>query len=248
MLKAVFNSNLSLDYAGEEAMNTVCTNLSFAGRNIRRVVVTSCEANDGKSFLTLQMVRNLAKRGKKILLVDGDLRKSVMNSVYDVQLEGDGKGLAHYLAGHCTVEECVYETNINNVYLLPVGKAVSNPLSLIATPEFEHLMKQLGEDYDMVIVDAAPIGMVVDAAEIARCCDGSVMVLEYNKTHKKELNQAKHQMQQSGCPILGCILNKVVFDRLSTRKYYSKYSSRYSYKYGYGKYGYYGQNEKDKKK
>ena len=76
---------------------------------------------------------------------------------------------------------------------------------------------------------------VIDAAEIARCCDGSILVLEYAKTHLKALQGAKQQMEKTGTPILGCVLNKVAMDRLSTRKYYS-----YGGKYGYRKYGRYG--------
>ena len=79
------------------------------------------------------------------------------------------------------------------------------------------------------------MGLVIDAAEIAKSCDGSVLVLEYSKTHRRALQEAKNQMERTGTPILGCILNKVTMDRLSTKKYYS-----YGGKYGYGKYGKYG--------
>ena len=95
------------------------------------------------------------------------------------------------------------------------------------------------------------VGLVIDAAEIAKSCDGSVLVLEYSKTHRRSLQEAKQQMERTGTPILGCVLNKVAMDRLSTKKYYS-YGGHYGYsKYGrYGKYGnaYYRRDEKDGKK
>ena len=247
MERAIIHANLTLDYSGAEAINTIASNLSFAGKNIRKIVITSCEANDGKSFVGIQTAVNMASRGKRVILVDADLRLSVLNSVYDITLSGGGQGLAHYLSGQCEMEQCVYETNIQNVYLLPIGTDVQAPLSLIATPDFANLMQTLGENFDMVIVDAPPVGMVIDAAEIAKSCDGSVLVLEYNKTRIRGLQDAYQQMVRTGTPVLGCVLNKVAMDRLSTKKYYYKYGGKYG-KYGY-KYGYnreYSRNSKKK--
>lgn len=247
MQKAVINGNLELDYAGSEAINTICSNLMFSGRNIRKVVITSCEPNDGKTFVAMQVVANMAKRGKRALLIDADMRLSVMNAHYDIQLSGSGAGLAHLLSGQCTLEDAMYQTNLPNVYLIPIGTDVQAPLSLIATPEFDKLIRAVGETFDLVVIDAPPVGLVIDAAEIARSCDGSVLVLEYSKTHRRALQEAKQQMERTGTPILGCILNKVAMDRLSTKKYYS-YGGKYGYgKYGkYGKYSRYGYYRKDK--
>ena len=85
----------------------------------------------------------------------------------------------------------------------------------------------------MILVDTPPIGAVVDAAEIAKRCDGSVLVVNYNNTRRRELLESKRQMEQSGCPILGCILNKVTFDTLSAKKYYNKTYYNHYYKSGY---------------
>ena len=235
MQKAEIKANLDLDYAGSEAFNTVCSNLTFSGKNIKRLVVTNCEPNDGKSFVAIQVAANMARRGKRVLLMDADLRLSVMNAHYNIQLSGAGHGLAHYLSGQCVLDDAIYETTLPGVYLIPIGTDVQAPLSLIATPDFDNLVRAVGETFDMVVIDAPPIGLVIDAAEIAKSCDGSVLVLEYNKTHRRALQEAKNQMERTGTPILGCILNKVTMDRLSTKKYYS-----YGGKYGYGKYGKYG--------
>ncbi len=252
MQKALINGKLDLDYAGSEAFNTVCSNLSFSGRNIRKIVVTSCDPNDGKSFVSIQIAVNMARRGKKVLLIDADLRLSVLNTVYGIQLAAPGYGLAHFLSGQCPLDQAVYETNLPNVFLIPIGTDVQAPLSLIATPDFDSLVRTLGESFDYVIIDAPPVGLVIDAAEIAKSCDGSILVLEYGKTHRRALAAAKEQMERTETPILGCILNKVTMDRLSTKRYYS-YGGKYGYsKYGrYGKYGYskgYYRREDKKKK
>ena len=248
MLKATVNGNLTLDYAGNEAINTICSNLTFSGKNIKKIVITSCEPNDGKSFVAIQTAVNMARRGKRVLLMDADLRLSVLNAHYNIQLTGNGFGLAHLLSGQCPLEEVIYETNIPNVFYIPIGTDVQAPLSLIATPDFDKLVKVLAQNFDLVIIDAPPVGLVIDAAEIAKSCDGSLLVLEYNKTHRRALAEAKQQMERTGTPILGCILNKVTMDRLSTKKYYS-YGGRYGYsKYGrygkYGKYSRYGRYER----
>lgn len=235
MQKATIKGNLTLDYAGNEALNTICSNLMFAGKNIKKIVITSCEPNDGKSFVAIQTVLNMAGRGKRVVLMDADLRLSVLNAHYEIQLSGQGYGLAHLLSGQCQIDDIVYETNLPNVFYIPIGTDVQTPLSLISTLDFDHLVRSLGEAFDFVVIDAPPVGLVIDAAEIAKSCDGSVLVLEYNKTHRRALQEAKEQMERTGTPILGCILNKVTMDRLSTKKYYS-----YGGKYGYGKYGKYG--------
>ena len=197
--------------------------------------MTSCEPNDGKSFVAIQVGLNMARRGKRVLLVDADLRLSVMNAHYGIQLTGGGYGLAHFLSGQCTLDDAIYETNMTNFFFVPIGTDVQAPLSLIATPDFDHLIQTYGGVFDLVVIDAPPVGLVIDAAEIAKSCDGSVLVLEYGKTHRRALAEAKQQMERTGTPILGCVLNKVTIDRLSTKKYYS-----YGGKYGYSKYGHYG--------
>lgn len=235
MQQAVIKANLNLDYAGSEAFNTVCSNLTFSGKNIKKIVITSCEPNDGKSFVALQVVVNMARRGKRVLLMDADLRLSVMNAHYNIDLGGSKYGMAHLLSGQCMLEDALYETNIQNVYYIPIGTDVQAPLSLIATPDFDNLVKTMSQNFDLVVIDAPPVGLVIDAAEIAKSCDGSVLVLSYGVTHRRALADAKQQLERTGTPILGCILNKVTMDRLSTKKYYS-----YGGKYGYSKYGRYG--------
>ena len=141
MQKAAIRGKLALDYAGNEALNTICSNLSFSGKNIRKIVVTSCEPNDGKSFVSIQVAYNMAKRGKRVLLIDADLRLSVLNAHYDIQLGGPGYGLAHFLSGQCALEDAVYETNLENFFLIPSGTDVQAPLSLIATPDFDKMIQ-----------------------------------------------------------------------------------------------------------
>lgn len=233
MWDASIEANLELDFSGSEAVNMICSNLMFAGKNIKKIVVTSCEPNDGKSFVAMQAAVNMAKRGKKVLLIDADLRNSCLNIRYDIRMAGYRMGLAHYLSGQCVLEDAIYETNLQNVYLIPIGKDVQAPLSLIVSPDFEKLIKEMGELFDLVIIDAPPIGLVIDAAEIAKCCDGSILIVEYAKTRLRSLREAKQQMERAGTPILGCVLNKVSMSRITASNKY--YGVNGEYGYGYNK-------------
>lgn len=232
MKHAVINQMKPLDYAGEEALNTICTNLAFSGRNLKKVVFTSNVQSEGKSWMAMHIAINLAQRGRKIVLVDADMRRSFMMQRYKVDVPGEVLGLAHYLTGQCELGDVIYETNLFGACIIPAGRDVTNPVSLVDTPYFTQMIEILGNQFDMVIVDAPPIGMVIDAAEIATSCDGTVLVIEYNKTRLREVRECKRQMEQSGTPVLGCIINKVDFGTISAKKYYNK--SYYShYRSGY---------------
>ena len=100
MKEASIHNLKALDYVGTEALNTICSNLSFAGKNLKKIVFTSCSASDGKSFLTMQIAVNLAKRGKRVVLIDADLRRSVLLSRHHINLGPNPQGIVHYLAGH----------------------------------------------------------------------------------------------------------------------------------------------------
>ena len=235
-MKTVALKNLpELSYAGNEAINTLCTNLTFSGENIRKIMLTSCHASEGKSFLSLNIVRTLAKLEKKVVLVDCDLRKSMIARKHLAYGgEGSMKGATHYLAGMVPKEEILYEVvDVPNLYVVPCGRNVSNSLPLVSSPKLGELLNDLAKEMDYVIVDAPPVGMLIDAAKIATNCDGTLLVVNYNSVRKQELIDAQEQLAQSGCPILGTVINQANFgDYLSRKYYYSKYYySHYNYYY-----------------
>ena len=230
--RAEFTNMEELDYSGTEALNTICSNLVFAGHNLKKIVITSCTAGEGKSFMTMHIVQNLARRGKSVILVDADLRRSFLIKRYGLETDAEWRGLAHFLAGYDDLENIIYETDIENVYVIPTGRDVANPVQLLDSPHFSEMFDVLARRFDYIIVDAPPVGLVIDAAEIAKMCDGAVFVIEYNKTRRREIIDAQRQIAQAGCPVLGCVINKVTFDSLSAKKYYNKsYYSHYNNEY-----------------
>lgn len=232
-----------LDYACGEAMNTLCTNLEFSGKSVKKIMFTSCRPQEGKSFLTLNMMRTMAGLGKRIVLVDCDLRRSMLESKYISMVEGEKLGMTHYLAGQCQAEDIVYQTNIQNAYLVMVGRDVANSLQLLSTPLLGQLLNRLSESFDYVLVDAPPVGTIIDAALIARDCDGVVFAVSSNQIGRRELVDSVNQIRKTGTPILGSVLNKVEFDSSTAKKYY--YKSYYTYYY---KKGYENENSKGEKK
>ena len=233
MKRATIKKFRENDYATAEALNTICSNLIFAGPEYKKILVTSCTAGEGKSYMTMQMMRNLTGRGLRVLVIDADLRRSMLTSTYGIAMEGDNYGLAHYLAGYCVLDEAIYETNVGDACIMPAGRTVANPIPLVTSQRFHDMLDELADQFDYVIVDTPPVGLVVDAAEIARFCHGTLFVVRYNKTPRRDLQQAKQQIQRSGCPILGCIINQVDFSSVSSKNYYNKshydaYTSNYT--------------------
>ena len=223
----------SLDYACKEAINTLCTNLTFVGNEKRVIMITSTTAHEGKSFLSVNIMRTLAQLGKKVVHVDADLRKSQIAGKYGLRVqEGSGYGTVHYLAGMCSLNDVVYETNIPGAYMIPVGREVTNSLALLSTPRLKHMLKELQERFDFVIVDAPPVGVIIDAAEIAKSCHGAIFAVKYNTISRRELAEAKAQIDRTGCEVLGAVLNEVDLEALSSKKYYNKsYYNHYNSDY-----------------
>lgn len=228
----------SVSYPVNEAFNTLTTNLSFAGKDLKKIMLTSSHASEGKSFTSMNLLRKFAERGKQVVFVDADLRRSMINTTYGVQFEKSGTayGLSHYLAGIAEMDDIIYKTDIEGAKMIPVGRDLLNPIPLIVSGRFQELLDKLAEQFDYVIVDAAPVGVVIDAAEIAKFCDGILLVVNYNEVHRQELIDTKEQLEQTGCPILGTVLNQVDYDNYTSKKYYYKsYKSNSYYSHYYKK-------------
>lgn len=222
---------MDLDYTSKEAMNTLCTNLSFSGDSLKKIMITSCRPHEGKSYISMNLMRAMASIGKSVILVDADLRKSMLAGRYGIQTNDKLLGLSHYLAGMCPAEDIVYQTNIENAHMILAGQEVVNSLPLLNTPRLPGLLNGLADYYDVVIIDTSPVGVLIDSAQIAKSCDGVLFVVTDNEINRRELKEARLQIEKTGCPILGAVLNKTEFNSRSSRKYYQK--SYYSYQQAY---------------
>ena len=226
-----------LGHSVEEAYKTLRTNLQFCGEDKKVIAVTSCTPNEGKSNVTLNLARAVAEAGKKVLVVDADLRRSVMMGITEVTQEI--KGLSHFLTKQCKMADVICATNIRYLHIVYAGPPAPNPAELLGNKYFEGLIQTCREVYDYILIDTPPLGSVIDSAVIASQCDGYVIVIESGVISYRFVKEIKEQLEKSDCPILGAILNKVdTSSRRYSGKYYGKYYGKYRSKY-YGKYNSY---------
>lgn len=227
-----------LEFSCNEALNTLATNLSYCGDDVKTILITSRYAYEGKSFMGMNLMRTLTTLGKRVVLVDADLRRSKIMSQHQIHFTSEQHfGLAHYLAGMCEMEDVVYQTNITGAYLVPIGREVSSSLQLLSSNRMHPLMQTLRENFDVVLIDAPPAGVIVDAVELAKYCDGALVVVSYNRGRRKDITEVVNAIRKTGCPVLGSVLNNVDFRSFTSRNHYYK-SERYAsyYKRGYTAY------------
>ena len=226
-MKEIKLDRLTKDYRTNESYKTLRTNIEFSGAENRVIAFTSCTPNEGKSTVSLGIASSLAESGKRVLFIDADLRKSVLVGRYRVNAEV--KGLSHFLSGQAEVDEIMYRTQEPGLVMIFAGVVPPNPAELLGNSRFEALITSARKVYDYIIIDTPPLGSVIDSAIVAKNCDASVLVIAANAISYKFARVVKEQMEKSGCPILGVVLNKV---NMKQNKYYGKYYGQY-----YGEYG-----------
>ena len=224
-----------LNFACHEAMNTLCTNLSYCGKNVRKIMITSRYAGEGKSYVSMNLLRTYSQLGRRTILIDTDLRASGIQSDYSLRYSTKTHyGLSEYLSDQCELRDVIYQTNLPNTFMIPAGHQAPNPLQLLDTKTMEQLIDTLADDFDVVLVDTPPIGLLVDAVALAKYCDGALMVVGYRKGKRREITDAVNNIKQTDCKMLGAVLNGVQFHNLSNKYYYyssERYTMNYSKRY-----------------
>lgn len=239
MKLTTLNEAKKFNYSVREAFKTLRTNFLFCGDDIKTVLITSCVKNEGKSTISIELSKSLALSEKKVLLIDSDLRKSVFASRYTTN-EEKVIGLSEYLSGQAELDDILYSTQHENLFMIFAGAVPPNPVELLGSSKFQSLITKARDEYDYVIIDAAPLGAVIDASAISAFVDGAILVITANEISYRFAEDVKIQLEKSNCKVLGAILNRVPMKSGSYyNSYYRKYYGRYK-KYGYGKYGKYG--------
>ncbi len=211
----------------EEYYNALCTNIQLSGDKLKVISVTSVNPGEGKSTTSINIAWSFARAGYKTLLIDGDIRNSVMSGVFKSREKITG--LTEFLSGTTDLSHGLCDTNIENLFVVQSGSVSPNPTALLQSKNFNDMIETLRKYFDYIIVDTAPIGFVIDAAIITQKCDASILVVEAGVAKRREVQKAKSQLEQTGKPFLGVVLNK--FD--VQREKYGSYG-------GYGNYGNYG--------
>lgn len=214
-----------------ETFRNVRTNLQFMLENGKNVIlVTSTISGEGKSFISANLAISLSLLGKKVVIVGLDIRKPGLNKVFNIPKKEHG--ITQYLTNTtANLMDFVQPSDINkNLFILPGGTVPPNPTELLARGGLEKAIETLKANFDYVILDTAPVGMVTDTLLIGRVADLSVYVCRADYTHKAEFTLINELAENNKLPNLCIAINGL---DLNSRKY--------SYYYGYGKYGkYYG--------
>ena len=193
------------DFFTIEAYKTLRTNIQFCGKDIRVIGVTSCTENEGKTTIALNIAKSFSELGKRVLVVDADMRKSVMaGRNTDAK---DGVGLSEVLTGLSQLGDSLYATQYPGLNILFSGKYPPNPVELIGGKYFGAAIEALKNVYDYIFVATPPLGQVIDASIAATQCDGMILVIGNTKLHVKQIQDTVEQLKKSGCPILGAVRN-----------------------------------------
>lgn len=215
------------DFFTREAYNTLRTNIQFCGQDIRVIMITSCYENEGKTTISLNIARSMAELGKRVLIIDADMRKSVIAGRHtNVK---NPAGLSEMLTGMKSVGECIYETQMPNLHMMFSGQYPPNPVELLNGKYFAEFLQAARKQYDYIIVDTPPLGAVIDAAVVAPLCDGTILVMSDRAIRYRVAQDVVAQLKKSGSSILGVVSNNVRGKKSKRgEKYYGAYGKYYS--------------------
>ena len=219
-----------------ESYKSIRTNVNFALSTFEKKVftVSSTSPAEGKSTTSANIAIALAQGGSKVLLIDGDLRKSVQHKIFAI---GNKKGLSTAIGKMAKLDDCISTNVMENLDVMPAGPIPPNPSELLASENMTEILDKLCERYDTIVIDTPPVNVVTDSMELAKNVSGTIMVIRYGETTTDDVEEAMKKIEFCQMNMLGFILNGVKTKH--TGKYYSKYKYKY-YKYGksYGGYGY----------
>ena len=229
-----------LEFTAKEQYKLLRTNLSFtipAEVKCPIIGLTSANRGEGKSTTAINLAYVLAESGKRVLLIDGDMR--VPSIAKKMELE-TAPGLSNLLMEQESLDLSIFRSPIlDNWYVVPSGELPPNPSELLGSRRMENLLRALAEKFEYIVVDLPPVNLVSDALAISKFITGMIVVVKEDNTEKRELEQCYRQLSLTNVKVLGCVMNNAK----SGRDVYGDYHD-YDYEYGYG----YGYGRRRKKK
>ncbi|MGW6384434.1 CpsD/CapB family tyrosine-protein kinase [Peribacillus butanolivorans] len=199
-----------------EQYRLIRTNIQFSSvdKEIKTIVVTSAEPNDGKSTTAANLAIVLAQEEKKVLLVDADLRKPSVHYAFNLS---NIHGLTSVLTKKTDLRNTISNSNVSNLDILTSGPIPPNPSELLNSKAIETAITELKGTYDYIIFDTPPVLIVPDSQIVANKCDGVIMVVASGKTNKQGAVKAKELLEKANTALLGVVLNGIESD---TSNYY----------------------------
>ena len=218
-----------------EIFRTLRTNIQFMNsqKGSKTLLVTSTMPEEGKSWVSSNLAVTFAQAGKKVALIDADMRKGRLHKVFHVNVI---PGLSNYLSGIDTegrvenndIFKYIKRTEIDNLYVIPAGNIPPNPSELLATETMTDMLQKLKEVFDIIIFDGTPSLLVTDAVILSRIVDNTIIVASHKFTKKDNLEKVKKAIENVGGKIAGVVINKVPVNiqKYKSTYYYSSSSAR----------------------
>mgnify|MGYP004498688583 CR=1 FL=1 len=211
-----------------EMFRTLRTNIQFMNTDerIETILITSTLPGEGKSWVSSNLAVTFAQTGKKVIIIDADMRKGRQYNIFKVSPR---PGLSNYLSGVVNGEKLnvtkdlemfIKKTDVENLYVMPAGNVPPNPSELLVSKKMEKLLKELKEMFDVIIFDGTPSLLVADAIILSRIVDTTIIVTAYKETKMDNLDKVKKTIENVGGNIAGVILNKIP---ISSKKYEDTY-------------------------
>ena len=215
-----------------EMFRTLRTNLQFMSNNkkIQTVLITSTLPKEGKSWTTANLAVTFAQAGKKVIIIDADMRKGRQFSIFNVVSR---PGLSNYLSGVVNqgevydandIRSFIKETDVEDLYLIPAGDVPPNPSELLVNSKMSKMLTDLKEQFDIIIFDAPPALLVTDAAILARVVDTTMIVVAHQETKMNNLDRVQRRIKNVGGNVAGVVINKIP---MSVKRYQDSYYGEY---------------------
>jgi len=220
---AAFGSPASI---ASEAFRTIRTGilLSFADKQPGILLFTSGKKSEGKTTIATNIAVSLCQLGKRVLIIDADLRRPALHHSFK-QLEGQ-PGLVDYLTGQASLEDVILPCPVSGLFSILAGSIPPNPAELVGSKKMADMLTGLAKEFDHVLIDAPPLLPVTDSVLLSRLVDGVILVVRGEDTPRHVAQEARSKLLKVGAKILGVVLNDVDFER---GDYYYYYRDSYSY-------------------
>ena len=208
-----------------EVFRTLRTNIQFMNvdEGLKSLLITSTVPGEGKSWVVSNLAVTFAQAGKRVALIDADMRKGRLYSIFGVEPR---PGLSNYLSGYyenqesADIDKYLKKTDVNNLYLLPAGNIPPNPSELLVRRQMRNLLEQLKNQVDLIIIDGTPSKLVTDSVILSRIVDSTIIVSAHNQTRKDDLERVIKDIKNVGGNIAGVVYNKIP---VSAKKYNQTY-------------------------
>ena len=214
---------------------TLRTNIQFMNskKQLKTILVTSTMPGEGKSWVSANLAITFAQSGKRVCIIDADMRKGRMANLFQTELT---PGLSNYLSGidnkgkddELDIIKHIKATEIDNLFLVPAGNVPPNPAELLGTETTVNMLDKLKEIFDVIILDGTPAMLVTDALILSRIADTTILVASHKSTKKDDLEKIKKAIENVGGKIAGVVLNRkpVKAKEYSTSYYYGSTNSK----------------------